>query len=161
MPLWTRTKPPVFAPQCKATPQGWKDPQTGEIFVAARELSVKAGPATVRQVIFDNLEPIEGQPFQITVVFSEAVNVLNEAEIELESTNDGSVLMTAQIQNNVTRVVFEGVAPAFPNDITLSPQLDGFYGIIVDADSQGLDANTIISADLTSAAGVMIVQEDV
>jgi hypothetical protein len=151
MPIWTKTKPPVHAPQCKASPRGWQDPISGEIFVAIRQLAVKAGPGTIREVFFSSMEPLENEPFSVTVVFSEAVNVEAGAELEVENSDGPNVSMVASEQLNVTRAVFEAVAPEFPAVLSVPAQT--IDGVVTDADLEGANANLDISANVASAAG--------
>lgn len=158
MPLWTKTNPPVFAPQCKATPRGWQDPQTGEIFVAAGQLSAKAGPATIRSLILSSNEPVEGSALEVTVVFSEAVNVEAGAEIIMNNSDGPDLTLVAGAHSNVTRVVFEAVTPAHPG--TLSVPAQTIDGDIKDADSLELDADLAISAAVALEAGEAVIQED-
>jgi hypothetical protein len=157
MPLWTKTKPPVFAPQSKATPQGWKDPQTGEVYVAIQQLSSKAGPATIRSVIMPE-SVLEETAFEIEVVFSEAVNVEAGAELILNNSDGPDLTMTASEQSNATRVIFAAMAPVFPG--TLSMPAQTIDGDVKDADLQELDADIEITAAVALAAGEIVIEED-
>jgi hypothetical protein len=156
MPLWTLTSPPKHVPNCEATPQGWVDPQTGEIIVAIRQLAEKAGPASVRSVSFGALSYEEGEALSVSVYYGESVDVLAGAEILVSNDNGPDIVLVAAEQLGVTEVIFDGDVAPLAGDV-LSIAAQSIVGDIKDAGTSE-NSSLVISAPIALAAGEREVQ---
>lgn len=107
MPIHTLNRPPYYAPDAVATKRGWEHPTTGEIYAAIPRLNSKAGAAEVLSIEFDEEAYTNGGELEVTVKFSEKVNVTAGATIVV--TFDGTAgnqTVYAAAQSAVGEVVF-------------------------------------------------------
>jgi hypothetical protein len=150
MGLWGYNKPPTFKKDAVATRSGWCHPKTGEVLVAIGGLSVTGGASEIQSVKFDAAAYTQEAPISLVVGFNEKVDVTAGATIEVTSTGlGGNFVLTAEAQEKVSKVVFEGLVPAEVAELGVSAQ--SIVGTIVDQD--GTAATLSISAQIAALAG--------
>lgn len=174
MPYKTK---PFFADNAEATESGWTIPLAGtnpadgltELIVAIRQLTIKAGPATIESVTFGAASYEPGDALSVIVRFSERVNAEEGSRLDVISTGDDTQLYSVYCleQLNVLEVVFDQVSdldePVIISEADTatfelsieSPQ--NISSTITDADSSALEANSNITGILASAAGIRTV----
>lgn len=104
---WTLNTPPTWAPNAVATKKGWENPTTGEVLVAIRGLSRKAGASDVNAVVFGAEVYENGDDVSALVRFNEKVNVTAGASFVLtNSGSGGNITLYAAAQNDVSEVLF-------------------------------------------------------
>lgn len=155
MPLWTKDTPPNYADDSVAEKNGWVDPETGEILVAIRQLSTKAGAADVLSASFGAAEYADGAPVTVVVVFNERIDIT--AALGLVVTNDSGadLVLSAAPAVGVSSVTFSGaVAPAAASTLSLAAQT--ISGTAVDTGTAQA-SNLGVSVDQAAAAGTRVV----
>lgn len=169
MPYKTR---PSYAPDAIATDKGWEIPLKGtnpadnltEVIQCIGRLPLKAGPAIIESVSFGATSYEQGDALSVIVRFSEKVTVDAGATLEVSSTGDDTTLyeLHALAQEDVYEVLFDQVVTL--DALVLISLLDSatfelsiadqtLTGDIVDADSDGADADLEISEAIALAAG--------
>ena len=107
MPIWTNDKAPTFREDAVGTESGWENPVTGELVVAIRELSDKAGPADVNAVHFAAAVLAQGDNLAVKVRFNERVNATAGVSILVTSTGAvNPIQLFAAQQLGVQEVLF-------------------------------------------------------
>jgi hypothetical protein len=167
MSLWTLNQPPKFKnPKGKelvASAKGWEDPETGEVLVAIKTLSTKAGAADVMAAVFSSMSLEQGDAFSVTVRFNEKVTVTAGANIECSwSGVGGNFYAHAVAQTNVNEVVFakqanlldDVVVPSEAGTLSLAGQT--LSGTVVDLGTV-VSSNLVLSGPAAAAAGSVVV----
>ena len=164
MSQWSLNSAPKHAPNAVATQKGWEDPDTGEVLVAIRQLSTKAGGADIVSVTVTNLAALaQGSNLAVRVKYNEKVTVTVGATIVVKWTGvGGDITLYAAAQTGVSTVVFnkqndnttQATVPAEAG--TLSIEAQTLSGTIVDA-AGGATSSKVLSAPQATAAGSKVV----
>jgi len=168
MTLWDYDSPPNWRKRIGkknpvATERGWVDPDTGEVLVASKNLSTKAGAADILEVIFAEEAYEQGDPLSVTVVFNEKVDVTAGATIEVSwSGVGGNFSLHAVEQLDESRIVFDKkadlitpeVVPSEGGELSIGAQT--LSGTVVDTGT-AVATNLAVSADIGTAAGTRLV----
>lgn len=95
MSIWTKDRPPIYAPDAILTDKGWEDPNTGEVLVATGQLLEAGADAEIEDITIskvsgtglDNNYYKTADVFQIQVKFNSAVVVSGTPRISLLGLN--------------------------------------------------------------------------
>jgi hypothetical protein len=96
MSQWTTSQPPTWFPGAKQTSAGWVNPDTGEVLVAIHVadfdgLDAATQPAVIKDVVFASQNFVLNEPFNIFIVFDQAVVVSGTPQVAITFNAQGRV----------------------------------------------------------------------
>jgi len=160
MPYWTLNRPPYWFPNAVATPQGWVNPETGEVLVTIRDLNVKAGPADILVAAAADKYKIRlefektavyfrmGDTAKIQIRLNEVVTVSGGPQIPFHVGDDVTTRYFVYEGGSGTNVLYFAYtidSPLTGNVILNAYNIDLNGGTITDSDGTVLDSLTFPS----------------